>query len=685
MDVEYKGQHSIIFYKDIGNGYEKKNSWIDFHMIPATRPYVALGAPNISQVPIPGTSKRVDITDYLPGGLTFGGRSGTWEFYIDHLMWKDWDTAYNKIKSYIHGNTFLINLTDDPYIVYQGVLTISGYVAGQNYSRITIQYDLVNDAITLDEPIDFGDFGRLPDAEFIDADGDGIPDMIDTDGDGEGDVELDEGVKLVTCEGKEIYFPLDEAEWPTPTFILDEGGYAIGIDIDGDGEMDYSCIWDENGKYGLDYDCDGFVDEDKILTPPPEEIEIPTIEDEYDYFDTDCDGILETRIPKDPSIRPRPSFVLDENGYIIGLDITGDGAVDYAAIWDKRGVYGLNMDCDSEGLVDYNMALEPPPDTKPDDVPDAPIIDDEHGNHGYDTDGDGEVDVEIPDDPQPEDYVPDPDSDPYGYDKYDVNCDGTRIVSLTRDPLKRPVWQYTVGENGIETGLDIDGDGIPDYVAKYDQRGIWGIDTKCLGYTTEELKGPAKDADPEDYKPDDDLYIEIRGYDTDCDGVIDIAIDTHTKPPAYIYNEDTGHLIGIDCDNDGRVDIYATADSKGREGVDLNCDGVWDTPPYTPPDVDTEDDDHIPEPGQEEQPGPGQSYIIGSYYPLRFVFSNGSTSNQYGMRTVNTSGNTFGVYDVYTIYQSDVVDQVVSSSNQPNESGIDQFDSGEYVDIIFTD
>ena len=153
MDVEYKGKHSIIFFKDTGAGYSKRNSWTDFHMIPASRPYVAFGTPGISQVIIPGTSKRVDITDYKPGGLTFGGRAGTWEFYIDHSKWENWVDAKSTIKNYIHGGTFLINLTDDPYILYQGILTISGYVAGQNYSKITIQYDLMADTLTLDEPI----------------------------------------------------------------------------------------------------------------------------------------------------------------------------------------------------------------------------------------------------------------------------------------------------------------------------------------------------------------------------------------------------------------------------------------------------------------------------------------------------------------------------------------------------
>lgn len=538
MDVEYKGQHAIIFFKDVKTGYIKRNSWIDFHMIPATRPYVALGTPNYAAIPIPGTSKRMDITDYRPGGLTFGARTGTWEFYIDHNKWSEWDSAYNTIKYYIHGNNFLVNLTDDPYVLYQGVLTISGYVAGQNYSKITIQYDLMSETILLDEPIDFGDFGRLPDPKYVDTDGDGQPDAIDTDGDGNPDVELLHQKKMETCDGRVLYLPLDQNDWPSRfvyTIVSENEKYIKGIDLDGDGTMDFKAEIDSNGKFGFDYDCDGEVDRELDSSPPPDKVEdeTPTAEEDDDY------------------------------------------------------------------------------------------------------------------------------------DYYDVNCDGLNLIKVPKDPSKRPKWKYIYDSNGVCIGLDIDGDNEPDYIAKTDSAGVYGIDTKCFGYNNIPLKGPSEE-DPQDHQPDEELAEDVWGVDFDCDGIIDFEVDKKTNPPVYIYDEDTYELLGVDFDHDGKIDIYATKDDQGRQGIDYDCDGEWDTGPYTPPGRD-DDDGSTPEPGQEDPEGGGETpVVIGAYYPLLFITNEGESS-MYGFASINKSRNMLGVYDLYTIYESDKVTPGSSEGSSDDE------------------
>ncbi len=346
MDIEYKGLHSIVFFKDTGKGYSKRHSWNDFHMIPTSRPYVALGSANYSQVVIPGTSNRIDITDVKPGGLTFGPRTGTWEFYIDHTKWPNWADAHNTIKDYIHGGTFLVNLTDDPLVLYQGILTISGYVAGENYSKITIQYDLMYDTVTLDEPIDFGDFGKLPDPK-IRKDGD---DYILDLGDGD-EVPLKEGVGFDTnCDGKpDVFLPKVKTNWPNSKWIL-EGTTVVGLDINDDDTADYYVITDSRGITGIDKNCDGKVDivipgevSDPDDLPDPDDVREDIPQEDVVGYDTDCDDVIDITIDKSHPFNP--VYVYDDGGNIVGFDCDGDGIPDYYVI-EVNGKRGLDLDCD---------------------------------------------------------------------------------------------------------------------------------------------------------------------------------------------------------------------------------------------------------------------------------------------------------------------------------------------------
>lgn len=140
--VDYNGSHSINFI----TASSTKNSWDDFHLIPAKRPEVADPQPNLHSIAIPGTDRRIDITRTLPEGITYGTRQGQWEFYIDHDRWNSWDEAYRKLVNTLHGYRVGIMLQDDSHgeesRMYTGRIIVKTYTPGPDYSKVTLEYTL---------------------------------------------------------------------------------------------------------------------------------------------------------------------------------------------------------------------------------------------------------------------------------------------------------------------------------------------------------------------------------------------------------------------------------------------------------------------------------------------------------------------------------------------------------------
>lgn len=150
MAIYYFGDHSVTFIKKSGNLVSYRRSWVDWHLVPASRPFVSPAAPNVQIVSIPGSNKTIDLTESLSGSVTFARRSGTWSFIVDHDKWSNWHTAYKEIMSFINGQELYCVLEDDHDTVYHGRLALNEWQNGDNYSQITIGYnfeygDLEND------------------------------------------------------------------------------------------------------------------------------------------------------------------------------------------------------------------------------------------------------------------------------------------------------------------------------------------------------------------------------------------------------------------------------------------------------------------------------------------------------------------------------------------------------------
>lgn len=135
MQTTYDGEHSILI--------DSKDLWTEFGLVPASRPSVVLPEPKINTLEVPGANGIIDMTDILLGYPAYGNRSGSWTFNIAHdVTGLPWAQTYAKLASFIHGQKRKVILLDDRSYYYEGRLTLGDYETGNNFSSVTINYDL---------------------------------------------------------------------------------------------------------------------------------------------------------------------------------------------------------------------------------------------------------------------------------------------------------------------------------------------------------------------------------------------------------------------------------------------------------------------------------------------------------------------------------------------------------------
>lgn len=138
MQVTYDGAHSLLI-----GGLDGVHTWNDWHLIPTQRPSIAPPEVHKNSVEVPGMNGIIDMTDILLGYPTYGQRTGSIDFYVDHTApdW-DWDTAYDTILNYMHGKRTKLVLTDSPSFYYEGRLSVNTWKSDKMCSTITLDYDL---------------------------------------------------------------------------------------------------------------------------------------------------------------------------------------------------------------------------------------------------------------------------------------------------------------------------------------------------------------------------------------------------------------------------------------------------------------------------------------------------------------------------------------------------------------
>ena len=118
-----------------------KNTWRDWHLIPASRPLVNPPPVKTNMIEIPGADGTLDLTESLAGRAVFGDRTGSWTFYVENDH-GDWSYIYSTIMSYLHGKQLTCVLEDDPSFYYEGRFSVNQWLSEPWNSKIVINYEV---------------------------------------------------------------------------------------------------------------------------------------------------------------------------------------------------------------------------------------------------------------------------------------------------------------------------------------------------------------------------------------------------------------------------------------------------------------------------------------------------------------------------------------------------------------
>lgn len=144
--------HSLTF----GEGDSAKNTWDDWHLIPTSRPVINLPELKKQQISIQGGNGVIDLTSALTGYPNYENRKGSVEYLVMHSgMLSDadgfaynnnsksaWSGIYSEIANYLHGKYFYMTYEDEPGFYYKGRFSVGNWEPGEEYSKLTIEYDL---------------------------------------------------------------------------------------------------------------------------------------------------------------------------------------------------------------------------------------------------------------------------------------------------------------------------------------------------------------------------------------------------------------------------------------------------------------------------------------------------------------------------------------------------------------
>ncbi len=159
--------------------FGSKNSYSDWHLVPDSRPVIAMPEVKTNYIEVPGASGTLDMSESLTGYPVYNDRSGSMKFHVLN-DYQEWQVLHQEIANYLHGKTIDISLEDDPNYYYTGRVVMAEWISNNNastpWSDITFNYTLEPYKYWYDEfvktkqsnvtnfSVDFSDesIGRMP-------------------------------------------------------------------------------------------------------------------------------------------------------------------------------------------------------------------------------------------------------------------------------------------------------------------------------------------------------------------------------------------------------------------------------------------------------------------------------------------------------------------------------------------
>ena len=137
---------------DIIDGNNKKNTFTDWHLLPAEPPRVTPPEPKRNMVDVPYSNVPLDYTE-LNGQVYLNTRTGSWQFAVlpDGTSMVRRERA---IMEFIQGKFLSVRLLDYPnnqsvqqssnlYTTFTGRLWLSAFRSGREYGSCAIDYELL--------------------------------------------------------------------------------------------------------------------------------------------------------------------------------------------------------------------------------------------------------------------------------------------------------------------------------------------------------------------------------------------------------------------------------------------------------------------------------------------------------------------------------------------------------------
>lgn len=126
---------------------ENSDTWVDWYLIPSSRPVINPPETKTKVVDIPGADWHLDLSTVLTGDIAYGSRTGSIDFIVDNGFLSDykangWYALYSEILNYLHGQALGCILEDEPDFYYKGRFSVNSWKSEKTNSKITIDYDL---------------------------------------------------------------------------------------------------------------------------------------------------------------------------------------------------------------------------------------------------------------------------------------------------------------------------------------------------------------------------------------------------------------------------------------------------------------------------------------------------------------------------------------------------------------